>query len=242
MLKRVPKVSDMARYHMPRPMQRVGSALRAKIEKRPSPVRRSLWLGLMMLLLPSVLHAGGGFLGIDSELPLDTGGIWARKYQTGIENGVIAVEVAGALWFGNDDKLGHTFWQDIDSTALSGAAAELLKYGFSRPRPYQGDNPNAWFKGNCCQSFPSGEVTLQAAFVTPLIVNYYKQEPWIWALEALPVYDAIARLKSQAHWQTDVIAGGLLGTGFGYWATTRNTPLSVQILPRGVTIGISKRF
>jgi len=24
----------------------------------------------------------------------------------------------------------------------------------------------------------------------------------------------VARLKSQAHWQTDVIAGGLLGTGF----------------------------
>jgi undecaprenyl-diphosphatase len=195
-----------------------------------------------MLLLPSVVCAGSGFLGIDSELPLDTGGIWARKYQTSIENGVIAVEVAGALWFGNDDKLGHTFWQDIDSTALSGVAAELLKYAFSRPRPYQGDNPNSWFKGSCCQSFPSGEVTLQTAFVTPLIVNYYKQEPWIWALEALPVYDAIARLKSQAHWQTDVIAGGLLGTGFGYWATTRNTPLSVKILPRGVSIGFSKRF
>ncbi len=115
-------------------------------------------------------------MGIDSELPLDTGGIWARKYQTGIENGVIAVEVAGALWFGNDDKLGHTFWQDIDSTALSGVAAQLMKYAFSRARPYQGENPNAWFKGSCCQSFPSGEVTLQAAFVTPLIVNYYKQQ------------------------------------------------------------------
>jgi len=223
-------------------MQGVGSRLRTAFEKHLSRVGRNPWLCLMMLLLPGVVTAGSGFLGIDSELPLDTGGIWARKYQTGIENGVIAVEVAGALWFGNDDKLGHTFWQDIDSTALSGVAAELLKYGFSRPRPYQGDNPNAWFKGSCCQSFPSGEVTLQAAFVTPLIVNYYKQEPWIWALEALPVYDAIARLKSQAHWQTDVIAGGLLGTGFGYWATTRNTPLSVQILPRGVTIGISRRF
>ena len=218
------------------------SSLLTKICKRPGRFEPSHLLSLMMLLLPSVVYAGGGFLGIDSELPLDTGGIWARKYQTGIENGVIAVEVAGALWFGNDDKLGHTFWQDIDSTVLSGVAAELLKYGFSRPRPYQGDNPNAWFKGSCCQSFPSGEVTLQAAFVTPLIVNYYKQEPWIWALEALPVYDAIARLKSQAHWQTDVIAGGLLGTGFGYWVTTRNTPLSVQILPRGISIGISKRF
>jgi membrane-associated phospholipid phosphatase len=232
----------MARYHIPRPMQWTGSPLRTTIEKSLSLIARSLWLGLTIFLLPGVVSAGGGFLGIDSELPLDTGGIWARKYQTGIENGVIAVEVAGALWFGNDDKLGHAFWQDIDSTALSGVAAELLKYGFSRPRPYQGDNPNAWFKGSCCQSFPSGEVTLQAAFVTPLIVNYYKQEPWIWALEALPVYDAIARLKSQAHWQTDVIAGGLVGTGFGYWATTRNTPLSVQILPRGLTIGISKRF
>jgi membrane-associated phospholipid phosphatase len=232
----------MARYHIPRPMQWTGSPLRTTIEKSLSLIARSLWLGLTIFLLPGVVSAGGGFLGIDSELPLDTGGIWARKYQTGIENGVIAVEVAGALWFGNDDKLGHAFWLDIDSTALSGVAAELLKYGFSRPRPYQGDNPNAWFKGSCCQSFPSGEVTLQAAFVTPLIVNYYKQEPWIWALEALPVYDAIARLKSQAHWQTDVIAGGLVGTGFGYWATTRNTPLSVQILPRGLTIGISKRF
>jgi membrane-associated phospholipid phosphatase len=205
-------------------------------------VRTLLVVPTLAALLPGLAFAGGGPLGIDSELPLDTSGIWARKYQTGIENGVIAVELAGALWFGNDDKLGHTFWQDIDSTALSGIAAQLMKYGFSRARPYQGDNPNAWFKGSCCQSFPSGEVTLQAAFVTPIIVNYYKQAPWILALEALPVYDAIARLKSQAHWQTDVIAGGLLGTGFGYWATTRQTPLSVQILPRGVSLGFSKRF
>jgi undecaprenyl-diphosphatase len=186
--------------------------------------------------------AGDGLLGIDSELPLDTHGIWARRYQTGVENGVIVVEVAGALWFGNDDKLGHTFWQDIDSTALSGVAAQLLKYGVGRPRPYQGDDPNAFFKGSHYQSFPSGEVTLQAAFVTPLIVNYYKEDPWIWALEALPVYDAVARLKSRAHWQTDVIAGGLLGTGFGYWATTRATPISVEILPRGVSVGFRARF
>jgi undecaprenyl-diphosphatase len=197
---------------------------------------------ILALLLPGGAWAGGGPFGIDSELPLDTNGIWARKYQTGLENGVIAVEVAGALWFGNDDKLGHAAWQEIDSTVLSAAAVELLKYGFSRARPYQGDNPNAFFKGSCCQSFPSGEVTLQAAFVTPLIVDYYKDTPWIWTLEALPVYDAIGRLKSQAHWQSDVIVGGLIGTGFGYWMTRFKTPLSVQILPGGVSVGISKRF
>jgi len=74
------------------------------------------------------------------------------------------------------------------------------------------------FKGSCCQSFPSGEVTFQADFVTPLIVNYDEQQPWIWALEALPVYDAIARLKSQAHCQTDVIAGGFWGDDAQYAA------------------------
>jgi hypothetical protein len=203
-------------------------------------VRHILALGLC--LFPMASYAGGGPFGIDSELSLDTNGIWARKYQVGLENGVIAAELAGAFWFGNDDDLGHTFWQTIDSTTLSAVAAEALKYGFGRPRPGRGDNPDAWFKGSCCQSFPSGEVTLQASFVTPIIINYAKQHPWIWALGALPVYDAIARLKSRAHWQSDVIAGGLLGAGFGYWATRRDTPLFVQILPRGVTVGFSKRF
>ena len=196
----------------------------------------------MTVLVPVCVHAGSGLFGIDHELPLDQNGIWARKYQTGLENGVIALEVAGSLWFGNDNELGHTLWQTVDSSAISAVGVELLKYGFSRARPYQGDNPNAWFKGSGHQSFPSGEVTLQASFVTPFIANYGRQDPWIWALEALPVYDAFARLKSQAHWQSDVIAGWALGTGVGYWSTTRAIPLSVQFLPGGLSVGFSKRF
>jgi membrane-associated phospholipid phosphatase len=182
------------------------------------------------------------YAGLDHELPLDQNGIWARNYQTALENGVIALEVAGSLWFGRDDELGHTFWQTVDASVISGLAATGMKHAFGRARPYQGNDPNAWFKGSCCQSFPSGEVTLQASFVTPFIVNYARENPWVWGLEILPVYDAVARLKSQAHWQTDVIAGWALGTGVGYWATTRAIPLSVQILPGGLTVGFSKRF
>jgi membrane-associated phospholipid phosphatase len=192
---------------------------------------------LLTLLASSRVSAG-----IDHELALDQSGIWARKYSVALEDGVIVLEAGGALWLGNDDELGHTFWQTIDASVISGIGAQALKYAFSRARPYQGDNPDKWFQGSCCQSFPSGEVTLQASFVTPFIVNYAKYNPWIWALEALPIYDGIARMKAQAHWQTDVIAGWALGTGIGYWSTTRDTPLSVQILPRGVSVGISKRF
>ena len=186
--------------------------------------------------------AGSGLFGIDHELALDQSGIWSRKVQTGLELGAIATEVAGGLWFGNDDPLGHTFWQSVDASIISGAGAQVLKYAFSRERPSQGGDPNAWFKGRCCQSFPSGEVTLQASFVTPFIANYAAEHPWVWSLEILPVYDAFARMKSQAHWQSDVIAGWALGSAVGYWSSTRRLPLSVQVLPKGISVGFNKRF
>jgi PAP2 superfamily len=207
--------------------------------------RKSRLLYLLALLIsaaPSLATAGSGPLGIDHELALDESGIWARKYQTSLEYGVIAVEISGALWLGNDNELGHTMWQTLDSSIISGVASEILKRTFSRARPDQGNDPNAWFRGSCCESFPSGEVTLQASFVTPFIANYARENPWIWGLEVLPVYDALARLKSQAHWQTDVIAGWALGTGVGYWTTTWKTPLTVRLLPGGLSVGISKRF
>ena len=117
---------------------------------------------LMLSLAASSAHAGSGPFGIDHEWTLDQNGIWSRNVQNGLQYGVVALEVAGSLWLGNDSALGHTFWQTVDASVISGAGAQLLKYGFSRARPYQGDNPNLWFQGSGHESFPSGEVTLQA--------------------------------------------------------------------------------
>ena len=203
--------------------------------------------GLSLLLaclgvLASGPACSGGPLGIDHEWALDQHGIWAQKYQNTLEYGVIAVELGGGIWFGKDNPLGRTFWQSVDSTAISSISAEILKLAFSRARPNQGMGPNKWFQGSCCDSFPSGEVTVQASFVTPLIVNYARGNPWLWTLEILPAYTAIARLKNQAHWQSDVIAGWALGSAIGYWSTTRETPISLQILPHGLIVGISRSY
>jgi membrane-associated phospholipid phosphatase len=197
---------------------------------------------LILLCLPAIAHAGGGPFGIDYELGKGDTGIFNRGAQTGLEYGSVAFVAAGALLLGNDNELGHTFWQSADSTLLSGLSADVLKYVFSRARPIQGDNPNAWFQGHGDASFPSGEETLQAAWVTPFILDYYHEHPWVWALELLPIYDGYARMKSQAHWQSDIIAGWFLGSGFGYWAAHRKVPLLVQILPGGVSVGFYKRF
>jgi hypothetical protein len=187
-------------------------------------------------------HAGGGPLGIDHQWHYDDHGIWAPHYEQGLVYGVMIFEAGGAVWLGNDDDFGHTLWQSVDASIVSGVSAEILKYAFSRARPNQGDNPDKWFQGSCCSSFPSGQVTLQASFVTPIILHYAPHQPWIWLLEVLPVYDALARLKHQDHWQSDVIAGWALGSAAGYWASTRELPVMVEILPRGLTIGFSRHF
>jgi undecaprenyl-diphosphatase len=208
-------------------------------------MRRALrYLFLLLIACSGCAFAGSGLLGIDHEWAYDNSGIWKRSYQTDLEIGVIVTEGVGALWLGDDEHWGHEFWQSIDSTTISGISAQILKYGFSRARPYQHEGPNKWFQGSCCQSFPSGEVTLQASFVTPIILDEVARgDPWIWALELLPIYDGIGRLKQQAHWQSDVIAGWALGTGVGYWSVHRgDIPLSVQILPRGLSVGLYKKF
>jgi hypothetical protein len=203
------------------------------------------WTGFIAaaLLWPAgPLWAAGGPLGIDHEWRLDQSGIWARHYQTGLEIGAVAIELGGAFYYGNDTRIGHTLFQSLDATAISGAAAQGLKYAFGRARPTQGNDPGAWFKGSCCQSFPSGEVTVQASFVTPLILQYRGDHPAIWLLELLPVYDGFARLKSQALWQTDVLAGWALGTGVGLWTAKFKVPLTVALLPHGMTVGFAHRF
>src|SRR6202000_3571582 len=129
-----------------------------------SPRLLALLLGVPLLAAPPRASAGDGFLGIDHELTLDQRGIWARKYQVGLEFGVIATEIGGALWLGNDDELGHTLWQTVDATAISSLAAEALKLSFSRARPNQGNDPNQWLKGRWCDRFPSGGGPLESRF------------------------------------------------------------------------------
>lgn len=195
---------------------------------------------LLMLLACPAARAGGGPLGIDHLLTYDDSGIWNRKYQNLLLYGLIATEVAGGVWEGSDSRLGRTFWQSIDSSVAGAISSTALKYTFTRVRPNASNNdPDLWFKGHGNQSFPSGEVTATSAIVTPFVLEYGRDHPLVYALELLPMYDAVARMKVQAHWQTDVIAGFALGTTAG-WFMHRNagTPYVVRIMPHAIYVGI----
>lgn len=184
----------------------------------------------------------GNLIGLDHRLPDDNSGIWKRSNQLDLEYGVALTEIGGALWYGGESRIGRTYWQSLDATLFSALTVQALKYTFSRARPYQSDSPNRWFQGSCCQSFPSGEVTLQASFVTPFIIEYHRDDPWVWGLEALPLYDALARMKTQGHWQTDVLAGWALGTAFGIFAHNRDMPFFLGYMPQGIMVGWHMSF
>jgi len=194
-----------------------------------------------LFIIPDIAIAGGGPLGIDSRLTYDNSGIWARSNQLALIDSMIGVVAVGALWEGGEDRLGKIFWQSVDAGAISGVAATALKYVFSRERPSQTSSPDEWFTGHG-QSFPSGEVTTTSSLVTPFVLEYGKDQPAVYALEILPVYDAFARMKTWGHWQSDVIAGYALGTAAGFFMHRSGSPLIWSISPRAIQIGLKMQF
>ena len=184
-------------------------------------------------LLCGLLWGGGGPLGIDHRWAYSDAGIWKRSVQVDLEDGVILTELVGSLSTQGDTRLGRDFRGAVDASVFTALTAFAAKRAFARARPRKTDNPDLWFQGPGHESFPSGEVALQASFVTPFIADYHEEHPWVWALEALPAYDSIARMKAWGHWQTDVLAGWALGTAWGLYAHDRKSPLIFGLLPHG---------
>jgi len=202
--------------------------------------RRSAAFVLMLACSPC--WAGSGILGLDHTVPYDDSGIWKRSNQEALIYGSILTVGVGALWLGDDNKLGDTFWRSVDSMAVSAVSAQALKWTFQRERPSQTDNPNKWFQGFHAQSFPSGEVATISAAVTPFIVSYGSDHPAVYLLALLPAYDAVARVKTHGHWQSDVLVGAALGVGVGLWASHRDSPWILSLLPGGFQVGYVHHF
>jgi hypothetical protein len=200
----------------------------------------AMWrIGAITLVLAATpLYAGG----IDHRITLDNNGIWNHNVELALMDTMIVGEIGCGVWEGGEALLGKTCWQAVDSSAVSAVFAQAGKLIFTRSRPSQTDNSNQWFQGKGNYSFPSGEVTAVTSIVTPFILQYGRNDPAVYALALLPVYSGVARLKEQGHWQTDVLASWTLGAATGYWASTRETPLILSVLPHGFMVGAHTRF
>jgi hypothetical protein len=197
----------------------------------------------MLLLLPLPAFAGcPPFDTIDHMVTYDDSGIWNRDYQKQLAAGAALTVIGGVMFTDSDTRLGHTFDQTFDAMILTAGTTTAMKYVFSRERPNQNSDPCDFFDGAGHKSFPSGEVAELSAIVTPFILEYGDDHPWVYALAAIPVYDAIARVKVHGHWQSDVLVGAGVGIAFGIYAHRRHSPLILGILPHGVMLSYQKSF
>jgi membrane-associated phospholipid phosphatase len=113
-------------------------------------------------------------------------------------------------------------WAMLEATGLSGVSAYALKYTLRREGPDETSNPNQWFKGTSA-SFPSFHTTAAFAVGTVLAESGSDDYRWLRRLlgYGLGVATGYERLKHNAHWLSDTVAGAALGTASARFTMNR---------------------
>jgi membrane-associated phospholipid phosphatase len=116
----------------------------------------------------------------------------------------------------------HEVWDMGEAAALSGVTAYALKYAAGREDPYQSADPNAWREGG--RSFPSFHST--AAFAVGTVLAESGNDDFRWVRRVLGyglgVATSYERLRHNAHWLSDTVAGAALGIASAHFVLNRD--------------------
>jgi membrane-associated phospholipid phosphatase len=134
----------------------------------------------------------------------------------------------------------------IEAGSLAAVTSYMFKFAAGRKRPDQTDDPNLWGKGG--SSFPSFHAA--AAFAVGAVLAESGNDDYRW-LRRFIGYGAVAgvtafeRLKHNAHWLSDDVAGAAVGSATARFILTReaeqnelrnSSGLSVTPLPGGLML------
>ena len=142
-----------------------------------------------------------------------------------------------------DDRRGREeAWIMLEAAGLSSVTAYALKYAVGREGPDETDDPNRWFKGGS-RSFPSWHSTAAFAVGTVLAESGNDDYRWLrrllgYGLGAATSYE---RLKHNAHWLSDTVAGAALGVASAHFCMHRQDDASrsgmeIQPVPGGAVL------
>ena len=129
----------------------------------------------------------------------------------------------------------------FEAAAFSSVAGYALKEIAGRERPYVAGDPNNWRSGG--DSFPSLHVT--AAFAIGTVFAESGNDRFRWLRRALgygiAAGTAYERIKHDAHWFSDTVAGAGLGVGTARFVMKRDEPskrgsIALAPAPGGVAL------
>ena len=103
----------------------------------------------------------------------------------------------------------------FSASVISSLTTSIFKGISGRARPNSGLGPHHWNPFGGDQSFPSGHATGAFAFASVIAGHY--DSPWV-ATTAYTIASlvGVARIEQDAHWASDVVAGGLIGGLIGH--------------------------
>lgn len=175
----------------------------------------------------------------DHKVALDDEGFWGAHYN--VPRYSTFALLGFAIYEGSESRIGETTYKSLEAGLISQIITNGLKAATGRERPRNTDDPNDW--GNAGgDSFPSGHVSGMTALVTPFVLEYQDEQPWIHSLWLLSAYQMVGRVKAQAHWQSDVTVGALVGFLSGYLEYKQDLPFIVRMTDDGVFLGIKHAF
>jgi membrane-associated phospholipid phosphatase len=174
-------------------------------------------------------------------------GVSQTTNSNDVQDAIPTALVLGATWgYANlvgDNDGRREAWAMLQAAGLSGLTANVLKYAIARERPDQTSDPNQWRKSGGT-SFPSWHATAAFAVGTVLAESGNDEYRWVrrflgYGLGAATSYE---RLKHNAHWLSDTVAGAALGIASAHFAMNRRdrtdeeTGLRVVPVERGAML------
>jgi membrane-associated phospholipid phosphatase len=140
---------------------------------------------------------------------------WVTTFGQGWVLGVAALIVAAAAYYAGRPALVRAGIVAVPALIVSGLISRVIKIMVARPRPRTLQDVDSWWPSlaSAYHSFPSGHATSAFTVAAVLAVVLPSRR---WAFYALAGLIALSRVALDAHFVSDVVAGGLLG-----WATGR---------------------
>jgi len=128
--------------------------------------------------------------------------------------GVSVVALGGGL-VSHDKRLLETGRDAVEAEILAaGITTPVLKYAIGRVRPSDGSDADEFRPFSGSASLPSGHAT--EAFAVASVLSA-RADGWVVPVLSYTLASCVAyaRVNDRAHWASDVIAGGVIGTLIG---------------------------
>lgn len=117
--------------------------------------------------------------------------------------------------FADDYNAKTTALDGLSASIISSLLSSSIKGIVGRARPNTGLGPHHFNPGGGDYSFPSGHATGAFAFASVIAAHY--DDVWVDATAyTIASLVGVARIHLDAHWTSDVIAGGLIGGLIGH--------------------------